>query len=45
MTHTLHTGDCRDVMATLAAESVDIARRRIDWYAVTSPLDSMATME
>jgi len=23
MTYTLHTGDCRDVMATLPAESVD----------------------
>ena len=85
MTHTLHLGDCRDVLATLPAESVDaivcdppyglsfmgsgstgcaavregfdfvgidltpeyvaIAQKRIDWHAVTSPLDNIATME
>ena len=29
----------------LTPEYVAIAQKRIDWYAVTSPLDSMATME
>jgi hypothetical protein len=36
MTRTLHLGDCRTVMATLDDNS--IAQKRIDHYAVTSPL-------
>ena len=42
MTHTLHLGDCRTVLATLDDASIDaIAQKRIAHYAVESPLEGL----